>query len=115
MKLPNFKILTSKSTLDIPYENEEQNEKELVALWNKQDSILVEKGFDLEKRYNIHFFDSKFMNENTMEIEIHEGLEYLAIKDGADLVQYENGNYGFVAYDTGVENGFEIIRDRYTE
>lgn len=109
MKLPNFKILTEKSTLDIPYENDEQNEKELVALWRKQDSILLEKGFDFEKKYAIHFFDSKFMDENTMETEIHEGLEYLAIKDGADLVQYDNGNYGFVAYENGVENGFEIL------
>ena len=33
----------------------------------------------------------------------------VAIKDGVDMVQFANGNYGFVAYYNGGINGFEVI------
>ena len=59
-----------------------------------------------------HFFDSAFRNEmytvgNT--VEINDYIEMLAIKDGVNLVKYENGNTGFVGIYNGHENGFEII------
>lgn len=110
-KLPNFKVLTSISVLDIPYENDEQNERDLAELWNKQNSILVSNGFDLDKTYSIHFFDSHYTDNHVIETDILEAIEYLAIKDGVDVVKYENGNYGFVAYYNGHENGFEILNE----
>mgnify|MGYP004547911529 CR=1 FL=1 len=59
--------------------------------------------------YLCHFFESEFFEERTEEMSVDVALECLAIKDGADLVQYENGNYGFVAFYNGRQNGFEII------
>jgi len=38
-----------------------------------------------------------------------DAIQHLAIKDGYDLIQFENGNYGYVAYYNGIENGFEIL------
>lgn len=64
---------------------------------------------DYEHDYLCHFFDSPWINETTIATRIGEAIQYLAIKDGVDLVQYENGNYGFVAYYSGEPNGFEII------
>lgn len=52
---------------------------------------------------------AEFFEERTEEMSVDVALECLAIKDGADLVQYENGNYGFVAFYNGRQNGFEII------
>lgn len=40
---------------------------------------------------------------------IEFAIQHLAIKEGYDMVQFSNGNYGFVAYYNGVPNGFEII------
>ena len=41
--------------------------------------------------------------------DIDEAIQYLNIKEGYDMVQFDNGNIGFVAYYDGVENGFEVI------
>lgn len=112
MKLPNFKILTKKSVMDIPYENDKQYTSENEKLVKEQNEILKDKGFDLSKLYNIHFFESRYTYDSTSDMEIDNAIQCLAIKDGCDLVQYENGNYGFVAYYNGIENGFEILGER---
>lgn len=106
---PKYKILTNKSVLDIPYKNDTQHTEECEALVKEQDEILKANGFDLFKRYKIHILDSHYSNETYINEEINEAVQYLAIKDGVDLVQFENGNYGFVAYYNGYENGFEIL------
>lgn len=115
MKLPKFKVLTGKSVLDIPYENEEQFEKEILDLVEEHSNILAQHMYkqSVTECYFIHFFDSVFFDESYTAMTIDDAIEYLAIKDGFDLVQYENGNIGFVAYYNGNNNGFEIIRDRY--
>ena len=59
--------------------------------------------------YICHFFVSCFFNENTVVESIEDAVQSLAIKDGVDLVQFSNGNYGYVAYYNGCANGFEII------
>ena len=38
-------------------------------------------------------------------------IDTLPIKDGVDFVRFENGSAGFVAYDSGFVNGFEIVTD----
>lgn len=108
---PKYKIITNKSVLDIPYENNEQYEKECTNLVEEQDEILKANGFEFDNRYKIHFFNSNFQDETFVDEEINEAVQYLAIKDGVDLVQFENGNYGFVAYYNGTENGFEILEE----
>ena len=42
-------------------------------------------------------------------MDIDNAIEHLASKDGVDMVQFSNGNYGFVAYYNGKVNGFEVI------
>ena len=59
--------------------------------------------------YLCHFFDSPFFNDSLVVSDIDTAIQYLAIKDGVDMVLYSNGNYGFVAYYSGCVNGFEII------
>lgn len=110
MKLPKFKVITNKSVMDIRYENDEQNEKELIALVEEQFNILEQVGILFNDSYMIHFFDTLYTNDRTKEMDVDDAIQHLAIKDGYDLVQFENGNYGFVAYYSGVENGFEILR-----
>lgn len=99
---PNYKVLTSKSVLDIPFD--ENHETEMGNLIREQESM-----YDCDT-HTIHFFDSAFFNESTEEMTINDAIECLAIKDGVDLVQFENGNKGFVAYYNTHENGFEIIK-----
>ena len=51
----------------------------------------------------------KFSNGHTGFFTIDEAIQHLDIKEGYDMVQYNNGNIGFVAYYNGEANGFEII------
>ena len=78
---------------------------------DEQDKILEEFGFSRTNRteYLCHFFDSVFFDEQITEVSIDEAIEALAIKDGVDIVKYNNGNIGFVAYYNGNVNGFEIF------
>lgn len=116
MKLPKYRILTKKSVLDIPYENDEQNERELSALVDEQLVILGQTGILFTDSYIIHFFDSAYTSDRTNEeMDIDDAIQHLAIKDGYDLVQFENGNFGFVAYYNGFENGFEILVEQPQE
>ena len=61
------------------------------------------------KNYICHFFDSAWFDEETIEMDIDDAIQCLAIKDGVDMVQFSNRNYGFVAYYSGDTNGFEVI------
>ena len=91
--------------------DEADYEKEIELRYEEQQEKLKILGFKYERGtdYVCHFFDSVFFDEDTNATSIPEAIEYLAIKDGVDLVQFENGNYGFVAYYNGHENGFEIM------
>lgn len=61
------------------------------------------------EQYLCHFFNSPFFDDRMETWDIDTAIQGLAIKDGVDMVQFSNGNYGFVAYYNGHENGFEII------
>jgi len=77
-------------------------------LYEEQQAKLEIFGID-DKEYTCHFFNSVFFNEQTEIMTVNDAIECLAIKDGVDLVMYDNGNIGYVAYYNGNENGFEII------
>lgn len=115
MKLPKFKILTEKSILDIPYITDEQHERDCLALIEEQDKILEQHMYHRNSTecYLLHMFDSVFFDECHLMLTLDEAINGLAIKEGTDLVQFENGTIGFVAYYNTRCNGFEIIRDRY--
>lgn len=60
--------------------------------------------------YKCHFFNSRYTNESTCYAkDLNDEIQRLAIKDGYNLVKFENGHYGYVAYYNGHENGFEFI------
>lgn len=103
-----YKILTSRSVMDIPYEDEEQNERERFALIEEQEKIVAEKC--PSDYYKCHFIeDPYFMNDRVNYVyDLDQAIECLAIKDGVDLVQFKNGKLGYVAYYNGHENMFEF-------
>ena len=111
-KLPNFKILTGVSVLDIPYESDEQNQRDCTSLVEEQNRILEERGYDSNKFYYLHFYDSHYTNDAIVSMEIYDAIQLLAIKDGYDLVEFESGNLGYVAYYNLNKNGFEILFER---
>lgn len=84
----------------------ESEPEDILAEQQEKRKIL---GLDKPKDYLCHFFDSGFFNESIEIIDIDCAIQYLAIKDGVDMVLFSNGNYGFVAYYNGEVNGFEII------
>lgn len=60
--------------------------------------------------YIVRFFDSAFRDEFTTYTDnICELIDALAIKEGANIVRYENGNLGLMAYYGRHENGFEVL------
>lgn len=97
-----MEILTTKSLY-------EMDTDELSALWNEQNCVLEKMGYDLHSEYIIKFGQQKHAHLLTID----EAIQCLALKDGCDLVKFENGNIGFVGYYNGFsldENHFEILR-----
>lgn len=100
-----YEVLTKKSVME--YTEEEAKERE--QLPENQDRILEWLGYEpINELYTIHFFESSFREESVEELSIYHAIEYLAIKDGADLVKFDNGKIGFVSYYNGEMDGFEI-------
>lgn len=102
--MEKYKVITSKTVYSIG-----ETDQEREALIEEQDATLKSLGYDLNTVYVAHFFDSDFFDDQTESDTIYELLQRLATKDGIDLVQFENGRIGFVAYYNGNENGFEIV------
>ena len=109
--MPTFEIVTKTHLYDIDIDDYDA----YVALWDEQCDTLCKKGFDLDKSYRLHFFDSAFFDEYETDDYIGESTQFLAIKDGLDLVRFETGNYGFVAYYNNHCNGFEILKESMEE
>lgn len=105
IKTPAYEILTSKTVYNIGETDEERE-----ALVEEQNTVLESLGYDFSTIYDAHFFDSSFFDEQTVYDDMHSLIDRLAIKDGVDLVRFENGNVGFVAYYNGEINAFEILR-----
>ena len=103
-----YEILTSRSVMDIPYESEEQNQRDCEALVEEQNRIIQELA--PSEYYMCHFIeDPHYCDDITINVsDLDDAIQYLAIKDGVDLVRFENGNLGYVAYYNCHENGFEF-------
>lgn len=107
--MPGFEIVTKTHLYDIDIDDYDA----YVALWDEQCDKLEELGIDVNGRYKLHFFDSAFFDEYETDSYVGESTQFLAIKDGIDLVRFETGNYGFVAYYNNHCNGFEILSESY--
>ena len=82
------------------------------AIFTEQAKKIIELGLDdgsLWPEVKVHFFNSAFFNEEVTVMNIYEAIRCIAVKDGMDMVLFENGNYGFIAYYNGDINGFEIV------
>jgi len=104
MNTPKYTIITSKAALNIADTTEARLE-----LIEEQNSKLESLGYNLNGVYVAHFFESAFIHEKTDSDTLSELAQKLATKEGYDLVQFENGKIGFVAYYGNEENGFEIV------
>ena len=107
----NYEVVTQRKLYDycdIP-ESEEEEFRE--QLRKEQEDFLANE--IKTENVMIHFIeDTAFLGEAYEYVaatEIEDMIQYLAIKDGVDLVRFENGNLGYVAYYNGYENAFEII------
>ena len=89
--------------------NNVSNCDDVETLIKEQDEKRKVFGLEYGKEFLCHFFECGFFNDYKEITDIETAIQYLAIKDGVDFVQFSNGNLGFVAYYNGETNGFEII------
>lgn len=99
-----FRILTAKSVYTLDADN---YDSEIESLSTEQNETLEQLGYELAGRdYLIRFGK----NDDYEVTTIDEAIQCLALKDGCDLVEFENGNIGFVSYCNSFrENYFEVI------
>ena len=113
----NYEIVTKRKLYDYCDISESEEEKFREELCEEQLEILrneiTTENVIIHFIEDTHFCDDCYRYAATTEID--EYIQYLAIKDGCDLVRFSNGNLGFVAYYNGHKNGFEIIPTEMTE
>ena len=99
----NYEILTTQSVID----TEEERFENLVE---EQGIILKANEYALDNTaYKTHFFESVFHDDCYELMTIKDAIQSLATKEGIDLVQYDNGNIGFVSYYNDEIDAFEIM------
>lgn len=103
----NYTILTTKSVFapDRNWDDESYGN----ALTAEQYATLESLGYKADECYTIRFDGT---DAKTYEMTIDEAIQGLAIRDEVDLVRFDNGNVGFVAYYNDFrlsENCFEIL------
>lgn len=55
--------------------------------------------------------DSRICDGRYAWADLEDAIDSLAIKDGVDMIRFENGNLGLVAYYNGRKSFLEIITD----
>lgn len=113
----NYTIVTQWKLYDYCDIPEIDEEKFREQLWEELTNFVVKE--ITTDNVIIHFIeDTHYIDEcykYTSSKEIEEYIQYLAVKDGVNLVRFSNGNLGYVAYYSGHENAFEIIPTEMTE
>lgn len=112
-----YTVITKRGLWDIvrecmTEEEEAEEQKDREALTEEQNDIL--KQTYGENWYTDSFYmvrhKSRWINKDySMFCDIDDIINMLAIKDGVDLVRFENGNLGYVAYYNGMEDIVEIV------
>lgn len=106
----NYKIITTKSMLDFT-EDDWMNEETLVSNVNEKDEALAKNGIinDDSTCYLVRFNSREIYKVMTID----EAIQCLDLKNGCDVVQFDNGLFGFVGYNNNLDttsNRFEIVR-----
>lgn len=101
-----FKILTELSVEKVLEMEEELQEQGFADLIKQQDDIIG----SYDGYYAVHFMEDEHFTKEEYDVYnyLYDAIQILAIKDGYDLVEFENGNMGYVAYYNGHENMFEF-------
>lgn len=105
-----YTVLTELNVFD-SFSHDSDYDEYISQMVNSQYGVLASIGFDdtYSKAYCV-----RFNNERTYNMTIDDAIQSLSLKEGADLVRFENGNIGFVGYygDIPTErNCFEILGD----
>lgn len=108
-----YEILTSEDITEVSCEDfatMDEYQNHLEELTEEGYEILEKFGYEFNDSdvYVVHFLDG---NERTalQEMTLCDAVGSLAVKEGYNLVKYENGNVGYIAIYGSNENGFEII------
>lgn len=112
--IPEFEVMTKHQVYNVPDGVSEDEETQHIAIQVvEQNEILNSYGYpnsnDDTDLYVIHFFNSAYSYDSVSIITLYDAIQGLAIKDGVDLVKYDNDRIGFVAYYNGHKDGFEIL------
>lgn len=115
-KYRDYKIVTKRKLYDYCDINDEDEEQKFRDSLYKEQMDFINEHIKTNLIVIRFIEDTCFLDEHlelARKEDIEDYLEYLAIKDGFDLVQFPNGNYGFIAYYNRNENGFEILESDY--
>ena len=99
--IDNYEIITLHKVFD--------NESTSEALFEEQTEILKHYGLDWDSEVEAHFFESEWSKDEVYWDRITDAIDALAIKDGVDMVRFEKGTLGFVAYYNGFKDAFEFV------
>ena len=110
-----YEVLNKISVLDFEeFATNEEEETAYIAHSDEIETILQANGYSYYNTlYNLHFFGD--WRETTENGEIYDSIEALAIKEGVDVVKFENGHLGIVAYYNDKKDFFEILGDYVEE
>lgn len=101
-----YKVL-GRSVYDVPEEEREARDEKitlyLIDHMRSREVVLKTDTWGYE--------DTTISDGGDVWYDLEDAIERLAIKDGCDLVRYENGNLGLVAYYSGRKSYLEIITD----
>lgn len=101
-----YKVL-GKSLYDVPEEEREARDESIM------DTLLAHmKGRETVVAVDVWGYKDLYICDGGYVWDVlGDTVDSLAIKDGCDLIRYENGNLGLVAYYNGRESYLEIITD----
>ena len=114
-QIPAYKIITNDTVEKINGLSDTLSEDEFLEKLDKhveeQNAVLLKNGINNDNStcYVIHVFESNFSEDFICSNTIDDAVQAMAIKEGVDLVQFENGNFGYVSYYTHSIDAFEII------
>lgn len=105
----DYKVLTSRSVLDIP-DSETYND-DIFDLYNEQEELLHNTVQENEMQKDF-IVDINGNHNELIDIDdiIYEAANRLPLKEGYDVVQFSDGTYGIVAYNNNKESYFKILR-----
>lgn len=113
----NYEIVTKRKLYDYCDLPESEEERFREQLFEEQTEFVANE--IQTDNVIIHFIEDTAFQDEAYEYadkeDIDEMIQYLAIKDGVDLVRFSNGNLGYVAYYNGYENAFEIMPTEMTQ